>query len=105
MEFRHPSWFVEEVYEALRGRDVALVAVDEDEAEGPGSLLIPTATWGYARLRRSAYDEAALTTWCTRLRANSWNEAYVFLKHEDGSPTGPAAAAQMIDLLSQSSAK
>src|SRR5215211_2227599 len=105
MEFRHPSWFVEEVYEALRGRDVALVAVDEDEAEGPGSPVIPTATWGYARLRRSAYDEAALTTWCTRLRANSWNEAYVFLKHEDGSPSGPAAAAQMIDLVSQSSAK
>lgn len=103
MEFRHPSWFVEEVYEALRGRDVALVAVDEDEAEGAGSPLIPTATWGYARLRRSAYDEAALTMWCTRLRANSWDEAYVFLKHEDGSPTGPAAAAQMTQILSQSS--
>jgi uncharacterized protein YecE (DUF72 family) len=104
MEFRHPSWLVEEVYEALRGRDVALVAVDEDEGEGPGSPLIPTATWGYVRLRRSAYDEGALNTWCTRLRANSWNEAYVFLKHEDGSPTGPAAAAQMTQLLEQSAA-
>jgi hypothetical protein len=56
------------------------------------------------RLRRSAYDEGALNTWCTRLRANSWNEAYVFLKHEDGSPTGPAAAAQMTQLLEQSAA-
>jgi uncharacterized protein YecE (DUF72 family) len=79
-----------------------LVAVDEDEAEGAGSPLIPTATWGYVRLRRSAYDEPSLNTWCARLRANSWNEVYVFLKHEDGSPTGPAAAAQMTQLLNQS---
>jgi uncharacterized protein YecE (DUF72 family) len=101
MEFRHPSWFVDEVYEALSGRDVALVAVDEDEDDGAGSPLIATATWGYVRLRRSAYDEAALSTWCTRLLANPWNEAYVFMKHEDGSPTGPAAAAQMTQLLGQ----
>src|SRR5512134_2207236 len=31
LEFRHDSWFTDEVYEALRAHDVALVAVEEDE--------------------------------------------------------------------------
>jgi uncharacterized protein YecE (DUF72 family) len=101
MEFRHPSWFVDEVYDLLRARDVALVAVDEDETEGEGSPLVPTASWGYLRLRRSAYDRAALEGWATRIRENPWGDAYVFLKHEDGSPTGPAAAAEMADILVQ----
>ena len=79
----------------LRSRDVALVGVDEDEAEGNGSPVVPTASWGYLRLRRSAYDAAALQDWATRIKGQSWGEAYVFLKHEDGSPTGPAAAAEM----------
>jgi uncharacterized protein YecE (DUF72 family) len=101
MEFRHPSWFDEAVYDALRQRNVALVAVDEDQADGPGSPLVPTATWGYLRLRRITYDTAALQAWVTRIRANSWSDAYVFLKHEDGSPTGPAAAAEMGEILRQ----
>ena len=99
VEFRHPTWFEDEVYDALRSRDVALVAVDEDETEGKGSPLVPTASWGYIRLRRSAYDEATLGNWASRIRSNPWGDAYVFLKHEDGSPTGPAAAAQMSQIL------
>jgi uncharacterized protein YecE (DUF72 family) len=105
IEFRHDSWFVDEVYDLLRARDVALVAVDEDEAEGKGSPLVATASWGYVRLRRSAYDRAALEGWATRIGENHWGEAYVFLKHEDGSPNGPAAASQMSEILTKTSEK
>ncbi len=105
IEFRHPSWFVDEVYDLLRARDVALVAVDEDETEGQGSPLVPTASWGYLRLRRSAYDRAALESWAVRIGENPWSEAYVFLKHEDGSPTGPAAASEMGEILTKTSEK
>ena len=105
IEFRHPSWFVDEVYDLLRARDVPLVAVDEDETEGQGSPLVPTASWGYLRLRRSAYDRTALEGWVTRIRGNPWSEAYVFLKHEDGSPTGPAAASEMGEILTNPSEK
>ena len=101
MEFRHPSWFNQEVYDALNDRDVALVAVDESEAEGTGSPLVPTASWGYLRLRRVTYDEAGLRTWAERILNQAWSEAYVFLKHEDGSPTGPAAAMQISGILEQ----
>jgi uncharacterized protein YecE (DUF72 family) len=105
IEFRHPSWFVEEVYDLLRARDVALVAVDEDETEGKGSPLVTTASWGYLRLRRSAYDRGALEGWAARIGDNPWTEAYVFLKHEDGSPTGPAAASEMGEILTKTSEK
>jgi uncharacterized protein YecE (DUF72 family) len=102
-EFRHPSWFDDEVYELLRSRGVALVAVDEDESEGAGAPLVPTAGWGYLRLRRSSYDTAMLQSWAARIRQQQWNEAYVFLKHEDGSPRGPDAAAAMEEILTKSS--
>jgi uncharacterized protein YecE (DUF72 family) len=103
IEFRHSSWFDDQVYDLLRSRGVALVAVDEDEAEGTGSPLVATATWGYVRLRRVRYDTPTLQAWAARLQEQPWNEAYVFLKHEDGSPTGPAAAAEMEEILTRTS--
>jgi uncharacterized protein YecE (DUF72 family) len=54
MEFRHSSWFDDEVYGLLRDRDVPLVVVDQDEDDGGGSPLVVTASWGYLRLRRLA---------------------------------------------------
>jgi uncharacterized protein YecE (DUF72 family) len=99
VEFRHPSWFDEEIYQLLRSRDVALVAVDEGEDDGEGAPLIPTATWGYLRLRRSHYETSRLEDWAARISGQQWNEAFVFLKHEEGSPTGPAAAEELQAIL------
>ncbi|HET6779312.1 MAG TPA: DUF72 domain-containing protein, partial [Gemmatimonadales bacterium] len=39
IEFRHSSWFNDQIFELLRSHNVALVAVDEDPAEGPGAPL------------------------------------------------------------------
>ena len=103
MEFRHASWFDDEVYDQLRSRGLALVAVDEDDSEGKGAPLVPTAGWGYLRLRRSSYDTAMLQSWAARIRQQEWTEAYVFLKHEDGSPRGPDAATALEEILTKSS--
>jgi uncharacterized protein YecE (DUF72 family) len=102
LEFRHASWFDDEVYDLLRSHDVALVAVDEDETEGQGAPLVPTASWGYFRLRRSAYDAPALESGAGRIQGAEWKEAYVFLKHEDGSPRGPDAAEGLKRILGNS---
>ena len=99
MEFRHPSWFEDQVYQLLRQRDVALVAVDQREEEGGGAPLVPTAGWGYLRLRRTDYDTGALEHWAELITSQPWHEAYVFLKHEEGSPTGPAAAQQLQQMV------
>jgi uncharacterized protein YecE (DUF72 family) len=102
IEFRHDSWFGDDVYDALRSHNVALVAVDEDEAEGTGAPLVPTASWGYIRMRRGEYSEAALASWVERLGSQRWDEAYVFVKHEEGKPVGPEAAVQMSHLMNGS---
>ena len=89
LEFRHQSWFTDEVYDALRAHDVALVAVDEDEGAGP---LVATAGWGYLRLRRTIYREDQLREWRDRIAGQPWGEAFVFLKHDEEGGTGPEAA-------------
>jgi uncharacterized protein YecE (DUF72 family) len=96
-EFRHDSWFTDDVLETLRARDLALVAVEDDEGQSP---LQPTATWGYLRLRRTNYDVPALTAWAERIRTQPWQEGYVFLKHdEEGTEAnGPRWAEELLRL-------
>jgi len=96
VEFRHPSWFADDVYDMLRSHDVALVAAEEDDGATP---LVSTATWGYLRLRRTLYTEADLRSWCDRIRAQPWREAYVFLKHDEGSGAGPDAALTLLGMV------
>lgn len=87
-EFRNPSWFDEEVSSALRARNAALVAADKDEDGGEPRPIVSTADWGYLRLRRFGYDDGALAAWTERIRAQPWQRAFVFFKHEEGSPLG-----------------
>jgi len=94
LEFRHPSWFDEEVYGVLRARGVALCLADTEETEPP---LVTTASWGYLRLRRPDYGDVELQTWIERARAQGWEEAFVFFKHEDEGK-GPALAARFREL-------
>jgi uncharacterized protein YecE (DUF72 family) len=99
MEFRHDSWFTDEVYDALREQDIALVAVEEEEGEGGGAPLVPTASWGYLRLRRTDYREDELKGWVDRIQSQPWREAYAFLKHDEEKPTGPEAAVKLAELV------
>jgi uncharacterized protein YecE (DUF72 family) len=95
-EFRHASWFDDEVYDALRAKGAALCLADTDEA--PITDLVATSHWGYLRLRRIQYDEAALDAWAGRIHNQLWNEAWVFFKHEEAGK-GPKFAARLIERL------
>ena len=97
-EFRHESWFDEEIYAALRDRGAALCAADTDDSGEEGAPIVPTGPWGYLRLRRADYDDAALRSWVERVRAQPWERAFVFFKHEDAGK-GPAMAAQFVAAL------
>ena len=85
-EFRHETWRDEEVYEALRGRNAALVCADIEGSGEGGAPVVPTADWGYLRLRRCDYDDAGLAAWAERIRAQPWRQAFGFFKHEDDKP-------------------
>jgi uncharacterized protein YecE (DUF72 family) len=94
-EFRHGSWFDDDVYEALRARDAALCIADTEHGTTPD---VATASWGYVRLRDAAYGDAELDAWAASLRRDAWHDAYAYFKHE-ATGTGPALAARLIARL------
>ena len=97
-EFRHETWFDDEVRAALRERKAALCAADTEEG-GAAAEVVPTADWGYLRLRRADYGAEQLRSWTDRIRAQPWREAFVFFKHEDEAK-GPELAERLATLLS-----
>jgi len=90
-EFRHASWFEDDVFDALRSHGAALCVAEDEDLATP---CIATADWGYLRLRRQDYGDAEVAAWAERIRSQAWQETYVFFKHED-SGTGPRLAAQL----------
>lgn len=95
LEFRHESWFDDEVYALLRRHNAAMcVAEAEELVEVP---LVATADWGYLRLRRPDYGAAELKAWVKRVKEQEWREAFVFFKHEDAAK-GTLLAKRFIEL-------
>jgi uncharacterized protein YecE (DUF72 family) len=94
-EFRHASWFDDEVFLLLRDHNVALCIADaDDDLEVPA---VGTADWGCLRLRRAQYDDAALKKWWKQIRKQDWRDAFVFFKHEDEAK-GPQFAQRFLQL-------
>jgi uncharacterized protein YecE (DUF72 family) len=95
-DFRHPTWFDDDVVELLRGQKRVLCTSDIEELP-VASHIHGTAEWGYVRLRRVRYTKAALAKWIKLIKAQNWKDTYVFFKHEDEA-TGPKLAAQFLEL-------
>jgi uncharacterized protein YecE (DUF72 family) len=97
IEFRHQSWFDEELFDLLRRNDVALCIADaESDLDVP---FVSTAKWGYLRLRRPDYDRAELARWAKLVRDQGWSDAFIFFKHEDEA-RGPLLAKTFLELAS-----
>jgi uncharacterized protein YecE (DUF72 family) len=95
-EFRHDSWFVDETYAVLGDAGAALVTADtgtEEPAE-----VVPTAPYGYLRLRREAYEPDDVARWARVVSDQEWEDAWVFFKHEDAG-AGPALAERFMSEL------
>jgi uncharacterized protein YecE (DUF72 family) len=95
VEFRHASWLDDELCALLRSRNAALCVADTEEDTTP---VIPTADFGYLRLRDRAYEPAELAAWARIAGRPEWRDAFVYFKHEE-SGTGPALARKMVALL------
>jgi len=95
-EFRHESWFDDEVYTLLRSHNASLCIADTEEGTTPA---VATADFGYLRLRAVEYSDDDLQRWIATIDrvGSGWSEAYVFFKHED-SGTGPALARRFVAL-------
>ena len=84
-EFRHESWFADDIYERLRARNAALAIVEDEDSTTP---VLATADWGYFRLRAVDYTDAQLSTWVETIRSTGagWRDAFVFFKHDVAAP-------------------
>jgi uncharacterized protein YecE (DUF72 family) len=98
VEFRHHSWFDDDVYGLLRTWNAALCAADTETGTTP---FVATADFGYVRLRDAGYSDAELAAWAARVRNPAWRDAYVFFKHE-ASGSGPAFAQRLLAQLVES---
>ena len=96
-EFRNDSWLSEDVYECLRGRQVALCIADSDKRETP---VITTADFAYLRLRDEGYGPADIERWTDTARELSSRcaDVFVYFKHEDEGK-GAAFGQMMLERL------
>jgi len=86
-EFRHQSWFDDEIYERLRARNLALCVADSERLSTPVTI---TADYAYFRLRDEGYTPADIARWAETIRdrTRTCREAFVYFKHEE-SGKGP----------------
>jgi uncharacterized protein YecE (DUF72 family) len=93
-EFRDPSWFTDETYDALRESNAALCLAENEELATP---FIPTANFGYLRLRRLDYTAADLKERAKFIHAQSklWRDAFIYFKHEE-TCVGPKFANELM---------
>jgi uncharacterized protein YecE (DUF72 family) len=96
-EFRHESWFDDEIFNLLRAQNLALCLADTEKLPAPTAI---TADYGYLRLRREDYTSADVERWAEFVRQQSgrWQEAFIYFKHEE-SGIGPKLAQEMVRSL------
>jgi uncharacterized protein YecE (DUF72 family) len=94
-EFRHESWFTEEIYAILRQHNAALCIAESDDLATPE--VHTAASHTCFRLRRNGgYTDAELDTFAKRFAALiPQRDVYVYFKHED-EPTGARNATAFL---------
>ena len=98
VEFRHPSWFTDEIRQVLVDHGAAYCLADRRGVLGP---VWRTTDWAYLRFHqgrarpRPAYGDDALAAWAERLAA-SWSaseDAFVYFNN-DHHAAAPRDAAR-----------
>jgi uncharacterized protein YecE (DUF72 family) len=80
-EFRHASWFNEDVYALLRKADAAMCQAESEKLETPD---VQTANFAYLRLRKEEYsakDRKQVSA--DVLKLSNRGDVFVYFKHEE----------------------
>lgn len=98
-EFRHESWFVDEVFRVLSQHDAAMCFAESDEMQTP---IVLTAKFSYYRLRRSDYSTETRRDIAERLARGiqAGRSIFAFFKHEER----PESALYSEELLNNAKA-
>jgi uncharacterized protein YecE (DUF72 family) len=95
-EFRHNTWFCDEVYAVLRNHGVALCVAESEDLETPDVVTAPFTCY---RLRKSGYTQAQLDAIENTLRRRSAEgEVFAYFKHEE-QPSGAICAVEILRRL------
>jgi uncharacterized protein YecE (DUF72 family) len=92
-EFRHESWFTEEVFAALRGANASLCQAESEKLETPA---VQTADFAYLRLRKEKYSpkiQKAIADQVATLA--KIGDVFVYFKHEE-TPEGALYAETLL---------
>ena len=102
LEFRHDSWFDQEVHDCLRSKNVALCFSHEDDDgdEEVERKFASTANWGYLRLRGSEYGDTEMKQLVDRVQGQNWERVFVFFKHEEDG-LGPKLAKRFTEAAAE----
>jgi uncharacterized protein YecE (DUF72 family) len=84
-EFRHESWFDDELFELLRRYNAAFSVVEKDEQDNLATPREVTGPFVYMRLRKEEYTDAEMTEWAQWITSRGI-PVYCYLKHEDRTP-------------------
>jgi uncharacterized protein YecE (DUF72 family) len=81
-EFRHPSWFDDEIFERLQHRNLALCVSDSEKLSAPVKV---TADYAYFRLRDEGYTADDIARWGETIRTETaaCKDVFVYFKHEE----------------------
>jgi uncharacterized protein YecE (DUF72 family) len=92
-EFRHESWFEDEIFALLRKAKAALCQAESEKLETP---YAQTTDFSYLRLRKQEYSPAARRKLAEQVaRLKSHGDVFVYFKHED-SPEGALYAEKLL---------
>jgi uncharacterized protein YecE (DUF72 family) len=94
-EFRHESWFADEIYQALRDHNATLCIAETEKLNTPE---IRTASYIYFRFRQPSYSADELQKLAERIGrcVADGLETYAFFKHEE-DPRSPHNAVELLN--------
>ena len=94
-EFRHPSWFADEVYQILRDHNATLCIAETEKLTTPE---VRTASYVYFRFRQPSYSADDLNKLAERIErcVADGLETYAFFKHEE-DPRSPLNAVALLN--------
>jgi len=92
-EFRHTSWFADEVFTALRERNAAICLAESEEIQTPP---VETADFFYLRLRKDEYSAKSLREHVRGIaELGRRGEVFAYFKHEE-TPQGALHAEAVL---------
>jgi uncharacterized protein YecE (DUF72 family) len=99
-EFRHASWFTDEIFALLKEKGAALCVAESEKLQTPD---VVTADFCYYRMRKPEYSAEERKQISTKLAGHdaAGRDVLIYFKHEE-TPEGALIAEQLLQQVSAS---